>query len=117
VVQTYGVDLSNVSGAVREVRPLLAAGCFAARDRPGLQLPTQEDAFACVEAQRTALRIDGTEVRSARARVAPAARRSSPAETTAKGRVLFSGVLQPGRVHDQTAFTPRASLNSSTGTR
>ncbi|MFE9879058.1 transposase family protein [Streptomyces sp. NPDC005784] len=111
----YGVDRSTVSRAVREVRPLLAARGFAVPDRPGVRLRTLDDLFAYVDAEQVRLRMDGTEVQVRRPRVNRAGRRSfvsgkrrqNTIKTTTfcdeQGRTLFSGVVRPGRMHDQTA--------------
>ncbi|MGW3177525.1 helix-turn-helix domain-containing protein [Streptomyces sp. NPDC001153] len=47
----FGVDRSTVSGAIRQVRPLLAARGCAVPDRPGIRLRTLEDVFAYAEAE------------------------------------------------------------------
>ncbi|WP_394365743.1 transposase family protein [Streptomyces sasae] len=111
----YGVDRSTVSAAVREVRLLLAARFFAVPDRPGLRLRTLEDVFAYAGAEGVDLRIDGTEVQVRRPRAGRPGRKAfvsgkkkqNTVETTtfsdAQGRTLFSGVVRPGRMHDQTA--------------
>ncbi|MEW2117363.1 transposase family protein [Streptomyces sp. NPDC005474] len=106
----YGVDGSTVSRAVREVRPLLAARGFAVPDRPGVRLRTLDDLFAYTDAEQVRLRMDGTEVQVRRPRVNRAGRRSFVSgkrrQTTTfcdeQGRTLFSGVVRPGRMHDQT---------------
>ncbi|RPE47093.1 DDE superfamily endonuclease [Streptomyces sp. Ag109_O5-1] len=115
LAQLYGVDRSTVSAAVREVRPLLAARVFAVPDRPGLRLRTLEDVFAYAGAKAWTCGSTGPRCRSAaRVRVARAARafvsgkkKQNTVETTtfsdAQGRTLFSGVVRPGRMHDQTA--------------
>ncbi|GAA3380896.1 hypothetical protein GCM10020367_70050 [Streptomyces sannanensis] len=80
LAELYGVDRSTVSGAIREVRRLLAARGFAVPDRPGLRLRTLEDLFTYADAEGVELRIDGTEVQVRRPRAGPpAARRSCPA--------------------------------------
>jgi hypothetical protein len=97
-------DRSTVSAAVREVRPLLAARGFAVPDRPGLRLRlrTLEDVFAYAEAEGVDLRIDGTEVQVRRPR---AGRPGRKAFVSGKKRqnTVKSGVVRPGRMHDQTA--------------
>jgi DDE superfamily endonuclease/Helix-turn-helix of DDE superfamily endonuclease len=115
LAELYGVDRSTVSGAVREVRPLLAARGFAVPDRPGLRLRTMEDLFAYADAEGVELRIDGTEVQVRRPRAGRPGRKAfvsgkrkqNTIKTTtfsdAQGRTLFSGVVRPGRMHDQTA--------------
>lgn len=111
----YGVDRSTVSRAVREVRPLLAARGFAVPDRPGVRLRTLEDLFAYADAEGVRLRMDGTEVQvrrplaghGGRRAFVSGKRRQNTIKTTTfcdeQGRTLFSGVLRPGRIHDQTA--------------
>ncbi|MFF1834778.1 transposase family protein [Streptomyces sp. NPDC058231] len=115
LAELYGVDRSTVSGSVREVRPLLAARGFAVPDRPGLRLRTMEDLFAYADAERVELRIDGTEVQVRRPRASRPGRKAfvsgkkkqNTIKTTTfsdgQGRTLFSGVVRPGRMHDQTA--------------
>ncbi|MFE7399685.1 transposase family protein [Streptomyces sp. NPDC057557] len=109
------MDRSTVSGAVREDRPLLTARGFAIPDRPGLRLRTLEDLFAYADAEGVRFRIDGTEVQVSRPRAGRSGRkafvsgkkRQNTIKTTTvsdgQGRTLFSGVVRPGRVHDQTA--------------
>ncbi|MGW3658700.1 hypothetical protein ACWD6R_24765 [Streptomyces sp. NPDC005151] len=75
--QLSGTDRTTVSGAIREIRPILAARGFAVPDRRGLRIRTLEDLFTCAGAEGVDLRIDGTRSRSA----VPAradARRSAP---------------------------------------
>ncbi|MGW3696802.1 transposase family protein [Streptomyces sp. NPDC005134] len=115
LAELYGVDRSTVSGAIREVRPLLAARGFAVPDRPGLRLRTLEDLFAYADTEGEDLRIDGTEVQVRRPRAGRPGRKAfvsgkkkqNTIKTTvfsdAQGRTLFSGVVRPGRMHDQTA--------------
>ncbi|MFE9649979.1 transposase family protein [Streptomyces sp. NPDC006365] len=49
LAELYGVDRSTVSGAIREVRPLLATRGFAVPDRPGVRLrrhgPARQDSW------------------------------------------------------------------------
>lgn len=116
LAQMYGVDRSTVSGAVREIRTLLAARGFAVPDRPGLRLRTLEDLFAYADAEDVDLRIDGTDVQVRRPRAHRAGRtafvsgkrRQNTIKTTTfcddQGRTLFSGVVRPGRMHDQTCL-------------
>lgn len=111
----YRVDRSTVPGAIREVRPLLAARGFAVPDRPGLRLRTLEDLFVYADTEGVELRVDGTEVQVRRPRAGRAGRkafvsgkkRQNTIKTTTfsdgQGRTLFSGVVRPGRIHDQTA--------------
>lgn len=115
LAELFDVDRSTVSGALCEVRPLLAARGFAVPDRPGLRLHTLEDLFAYADAEGVRMRIDGTEVQVRRPRpgrpgckafVSGKKRRNTIKTTTfsdAQGRTLFSGVVCPGRMHDQTA--------------
>jgi len=115
LAQLYDVDRSTVSGAVREIRPLLAVRGFAVPERPGVRLRTLEDVFAYAEAEGVELRIDGTEVqvrrpapgRPGRKAFVSGKRRQNTIKTTTfsdgQGRTLFSGVVRPGRMHDQTA--------------
>jgi hypothetical protein len=116
LAELYGVDRSTVSGAIRQIRPLLAARGFAVPDRPGVRLRTLEDVFAFAEAEGVKLRIDGTDVqvrrpvagRPGRKAFISGKRRQNTIKTTTfsdgQGRTLFSGVPRPGRVHDQTAL-------------
>ncbi|MBO0915674.1 helix-turn-helix domain-containing protein [Streptomyces laculatispora] len=62
LAELLGVDRSTISGAVRQIRPLLAARGFAVPDRPGIGLRTLEDVFAYAAAEGVKLRIDGTDV-------------------------------------------------------
>ncbi|MEY9997630.1 hypothetical protein ABIE67_009749 [Streptomyces sp. V4I8] len=115
LAQLYEVDRSTVSAAIREVRPLLAARGFAVPDRPGVRLRTLEDVFAYAAAEGVDLRIDGTEVQVRRPRAGRPGRKAfvsgkkkqNTIKTTTfsdhQGRTLFSGVIRPGRMHDQTA--------------
>nr|WP_256178756.1 transposase [Kitasatospora aureofaciens] len=115
LAELYRVDRSTVSGAIRQIRPLLAARGFAVPDRPGLRLRTLEDVFAYADAEGVELRIDGTEVQVRRPRAGRPGRKAfvsgkkkqNTVKTTtfsdAQGRTLFSGVVRPGRMHDQTA--------------
>ncbi|MFD6324511.1 transposase family protein, partial [Streptomyces sp. NPDC058442] len=57
LAELFEVDRSTVSGAVRQVRPLLAARGFAVPDRPGVRLKTLEDVFAYAEAEGIELRL------------------------------------------------------------
>ncbi len=115
LAELYGVDRSIVSGAIREVRPLLATRGFAVPDRPGVRLRTLEDLFAYADAEGVDLRIDGTEVQVRRPRAHRPGRQAfvsgkkkqNTIKTTTfndpQGRTLFSGVVRPGRMHDRTA--------------
>ncbi|MET7857523.1 transposase family protein [Streptomyces sp. NPDC005318] len=62
----YGVDRSTVTRAVHEIRPLLAARCFAVPGEAGLRPYTLADAFTHATAQGVELGLDGTEVRGRR---------------------------------------------------
>jgi hypothetical protein len=109
------VDRSTVSAAVRQVRPLLAARGFAVPDHPGIRLRTLADLFAYAQAEDVDLRIDGTEVQVRRPKAGRPGRKAfvsgkkkqNTIRTTnfsdGQGRTLFSGVVRPGRMHDQTA--------------
>jgi hypothetical protein len=119
LAELHGVDRSTVSAAIREVRPLLAARGFAVPDRPGVRLRTLGDVFAYAAAEGVALRIDGTEVQVRRPRAGHPGRKAfvsgkkkqNTIKTTTfsdhQGRTLFSGVVRPGRMHDQSATRGR----------
>ncbi|MFE5710648.1 transposase family protein [Streptomyces sp. NPDC056501] len=80
-----------------------------------MRLRTLEDLFAYADAEDVELRIDGTEVQVRRPRAGRPGRKAfisgkrkqNTIKTTtfsdAQGRTLFSGVVRPGRMHDQTA--------------
>lgn len=111
----YGVDRATITRAIAQVRPLLAARGFAVPDYPGLRLRTLADVFAYAQTQGVQLRIDGTEVQVRRPRAHRVGRRAfisgkrkqNTIKTTTisdhRGRMLWSGALRPGRMHDQTA--------------
>lgn len=115
LAELYGVDRSTVSAAIREVRPLLAARGFAIPNRPGLRIRTLDDLFAYADAEGVDIRLDGTEVQVRRPRAGRPGRKAfvsgkkkqNTIKTTTfsdhQGRALFSGVVRPGRMHDQTA--------------
>ncbi|MEU9455075.1 transposase family protein [Streptomyces sp. NPDC048277] len=115
LAELYRVDRSAVSVAVRQVRPLLAARGFAVPDRPGVRIRTLEDLFAYADAEGVETRIDGTEVQVRRPKAGRPGRkafisgekRQNTIKTTTfsdgRGRTPFSGVVRPGRMHDQTA--------------
>ncbi|MCZ1011849.1 transposase family protein [Streptomyces lydicus] len=115
LAELYDVDRSAVSMAIRQVRPLLAARGFAVPDRPGLRLRTLEDVFAYAESKGVELRLDGAETqvrrpqagRPGRRAFISGKRRQNTIKTTTisdgQGRMLLSGVVRPGRMHDQTA--------------
>ncbi|WP_373297179.1 helix-turn-helix domain-containing protein [Streptomyces brasiliensis] len=106
LAELYRVDRSTVSGAVREVRPLLAARGFAIPDRPGLRIRSLEDLFAYADAGGVELRIDGTEVQVRRPRAGRPGRKAfvsgkkkqNTIKTTTfsdgQGRTLLSGVVR-----------------------
>ena len=116
LAELFKVDRSTVSGAVRQIRPLLAARGFAVPDRPGVKLRTLEDVFGYAAAEGVTLRLDGTDVqvrrpaagRPGRKAFISGKRRQNTIKTTTfsdgQGRTLLSGVARPGRVHDQTAL-------------
>ena len=80
-----------------------------------MRLRTLEDLFAYAGAEGVDLRIDGTEVQVRRPRAHRPGRKAfvsgkkkqNTIKTTTfsdpQGRTLFSGVVRPGRMHDQTA--------------
>lgn len=115
LAELFDVDRSTVSAAIREVRPLLASRGFAVPDRPGLRIRTLDDLFAYAEAEGVDIRLDGTEVQVRRPRAGRPGRKAfisgkkkqNTIKTTTfsdhQGRTLFSGVVRPGRMHDQTA--------------
>ncbi|MFE7112557.1 transposase family protein [Streptomyces sp. NPDC057575] len=115
LAQLYDVDRSTVSTAIRQVRPLLAARGFAVPDRPGMGLRTLEDLVAYAEAEGIEPRLDGAETqvrrpqpgRPGRRAFVSGKRRQNTVKTTTfsdgQGRILPSGVVRPGRMHDQTA--------------
>lgn len=83
LAEFYAVDRSTrISGAIREIRPLLEARGFAVPDRPGVRLRTLEDLFAYANAEGVDLRIDGTEVQVRRPKAG------------APGRKAFVGVAE-----------------------
>ncbi|WP_330301787.1 MULTISPECIES: transposase family protein [unclassified Streptomyces] len=111
----YDIGSSTIGRAIRELRPLLAARGFAVPDRPGLRLRTLEDVFAYAEAENIELRLDGAETQVRRPQTGRPGRRAfvsgkrkqNTIKTTTfsdgQGRLLYSGVERPGRMHDQTA--------------
>src|SRR4051812_36891439 len=115
LAELYGVDRSTVSAAVREIRPLPAAHGFALPHRPRPRIRTLEDLFAYADIEGVELRIDGTEVQVRRPKAGRPGRKAfisgkkkqNTIKTTTfsdgQGRTLFSGVVRPGRMHDQTA--------------
>ncbi|MGV9602739.1 transposase family protein [Streptomyces sp. NPDC003631] len=115
LAELFEVDRSTVSAAIRQVRPLLAARGFAVPDRPGPRLKTLGDVFAHAEAEGVELRLDGAETqvrrpqadRPGRRAFVSGKRKQNTIKTTTfsdgQGRLLLSGVVHPGRMHDQTA--------------
>jgi DDE superfamily endonuclease/Helix-turn-helix of DDE superfamily endonuclease len=109
----YGVEHSTVSAAVRQVRPLLANRGFATPS--GHRLHTLADVLAYAAAEGLAVRLDGTEIQVRRPKANRPGRRAfvsgKKKQNTIKptiasdacGRLLWSGAIRPGRVHDQTA--------------
>lgn len=92
--------------------PPAASQCPTA---PELRLRTLEDLFAYAAAEGVELRLDGTEVqvrrpcagRPGRKAFVSGKKKQNTIKTTtfsdAQGRTLFSGIVRPGRMHDQTA--------------
>lgn len=115
LAEFFDVDRSTVSAAIRQVRNLVAARGFAVPDRPGLRLRTLEDVFAYAEVEEVELRLDGAETqvrrpqagRPGRRAFVSDKRRQKTIKTTTfsdgQGRMLLSGLVRPGRMHDQTA--------------
>ncbi|WP_315986768.1 transposase family protein [Streptomyces sp. Isolate_219] len=115
LAELFEVDRSTVSVAIRQVRPMLAARGFAVPDRPGLRLKTLEDVFAYAEAEGVELRLDGAETQVRRPQAdrpghrafVSGKRKQNTIKTTTfsdgQGRLLLSGLVRPGRMHDQTA--------------
>ncbi|MEU4040046.1 transposase family protein [Streptomyces collinus] len=109
------VDRSTVSVSIRQVRTLLAARGFAVPDRPGLRLRTLQGHFAYAEAEDVEPRLDGAETQVRRPQADRPGRRAfvsgkrnqNTVKTTTfsdgQGRLLLSGLVCPGRIHDQTA--------------
>jgi hypothetical protein len=112
----YGVDRSTITRAVHEIRPLLAQRGFAVPERPGIRLRTLADVFAYAAAEGVELRIDGTEVQVRRPAAHKPGRRAfvsgKKRQNTMKptvisdgaGRLLWTGAIRPGRMHDVTAL-------------
>ncbi|MFF4764398.1 transposase family protein [Streptomyces sp. NPDC001292] len=76
LAELFAVDRSTVSGALREVRVLLAERGFAIPDQPGLRMKTIEDVFAYAEAEDIELRLDGAETQVRRPRAGRPGRRA-----------------------------------------
>lgn len=116
LAELFAVDRSTVSEAIRQVRPLLGARGFAVPDRAGLRLKSLADVFAYAEAEGVELRMDGAETqvrrpqagRPGRRAFVSGKRRQNTIKTTTfsdgQGRMLLSGAVRPGRMHDQTAL-------------
>ncbi|MFK0108442.1 transposase family protein [Streptomyces sp. NPDC091217] len=113
----YKVGSSTIGRAIAEIRPLLAERGFAVPQRPGLRLRTLEDVFAYAEAENVTPRIDGMETQVRRPKAGrpgrrrafvSGKRRQNTIRTTTisdgQGRTLLSGVVRPGRMHDQSAM-------------
>ncbi|MGW7414568.1 transposase family protein [Streptomyces sp. NPDC054863] len=115
LAEFFDVDRSTVSTAIRQIRPLLAARGFAVPERLGLRLKTLEDVFAYADTEGVELRLDGAETqvrrpqagRPGRRAFISGKRRQNTIKTTTfsdgQGGMLLSGVVRPGRMHDQTA--------------
>jgi hypothetical protein len=111
----YKVDRSTITRAVHVIRPLLAARGFAVPGKPELRLRTLADVFAHAEAEGVKLRFDGTEVQVRRPKAGRPGRRAfvsgkkkqNTKKTTVisddRGRLLRTGAIRPGRMHDVTA--------------
>jgi hypothetical protein len=109
----YGVDRSTVSGAIRQIRPLLANRGFATPS--GQRLHTLADLLAYAAAERLTIRLTAPRSRVRRPKanrpgrgafVSGKKKQSTIKATVASdahGRPLWSGAIRPGRMHDQTA--------------
>jgi DDE superfamily endonuclease/Helix-turn-helix of DDE superfamily endonuclease len=109
----YGVDRSTVSGAVRQIRPLLANRGFATPT--GQRLHTLADVLAYAAAEGLTVRLDGTEIQVRRPKANRPGRRAfvsgkkkqntikATIASDARGRPMRAGAIRPGRQHDQTA--------------
>jgi DDE superfamily endonuclease/Helix-turn-helix of DDE superfamily endonuclease len=109
----YGVDRSTVSGAIRQIRPLLANRGFATPT--GQRLHTLADVLAYAAAEGLTVRLDGTEIQVRRPRASRPGRRAfvsgkkkqntikATIACDADGRPMWAGAIRPGRQHDQTA--------------
>ncbi|GAA1338361.1 transposase family protein [Streptomyces sanglieri] len=116
MAELYGVSRPTVTRAIHEIRPLPAVRGFAVPDRPGIRLRTLADVFAYATAEGVELRIDGTETQVRRPQAGRPGRKAfvsgkkkqNTAKTTTisdgSGRLLWSGAVRPGRMHDQTAM-------------
>ncbi|MFJ8114261.1 transposase family protein [Streptomyces sp. NPDC096132] len=129
LAELYRVDRSTVSGAIREVRPLLARRGFAVPEPPGVRLRTLERVFAYAKAEGVKLRIDGTEVQVRRPRASHPGRKafvsSKKKQNTIKtttfsddqGRTCSAGWSGPAGCTTRPPCTPRASPSNSAGTQ
>jgi DDE superfamily endonuclease/Helix-turn-helix of DDE superfamily endonuclease len=111
----YNVDRATITRAVGQIRPLLAARGFAVPGKPELRLRTLADVFAYASAEGVELRIDGTEVQVRRPTAGRPGRRAFVSGkkkqntimptviSDGRGRLLWSGAIRPGRMHDVTA--------------
>lgn len=116
LAELYGVSRPTVTRAIQEIRPLLAVRGLAVPDRPGIRLHTLADVFAYAKAECVELRIDGTETQVRRPQAGRPGRKAfvsgKKKQNTAKattisdgsGRLLWSGAVRPGKMHDQTAM-------------
>ncbi|WP_405690704.1 transposase family protein [Streptomyces sp. NBC_00057] len=96
LAELYSVDRSTVSGAIRQVRPLLAARGFVVPDRPGVRLRSLEDLFAYADAVGVKLRIDGTEAQVRRPRAGHVvSRRRTGGQRRAGTAARLADVLAP----------------------
>jgi len=109
----YSVDRSTVSGAIRQILPLLANRGFATPAGP--RLHTLADVIAYAAAEGLTIRLDGTEIQVRRPPAHRPGRRAfvsgkkkqntikATVASDARGRPLWAGAIRPGRQHDQTA--------------
>jgi hypothetical protein len=117
----YGVDRSTISGAIRQIRPLLANCGFATPS--GQRLRTLADLLAYAAVEGLTIRLDGTETQVRRPKANRPGRRafvsgkksrtrSRPPSPPRQAAVVRGNPT--GRMHDQTAVKPTASTTSST---
>lgn len=111
----YEVDQATISRAITRLRPLIAARGFAT-PHPGPRLHTLADVLAYAAATGFDLCLDGTDITVRRPAAARPGRRAfisgkhrrNTIKTTAiadqAGRLLWTGAIRPGRMHDQTAI-------------
>src|SRR5690606_37290547 len=102
----YGVDRSTISGAVRQIRPLLAGRGFATP--PGVRLRPLAGVLADAGAEGVMLRLDGTDIqvrrpkagRPGRCAFVSGRRKQNTIKATvacdAAGRTLWCGAIRPG---------------------